>query len=103
MGLVNEKIEHAGATAPDQRKAHFVCALTVAWPDGHVETFEGKVFGELVWPPRGEKGFGYDPVFVDPESARTGAELSRDEKNAVSHRGKAFRKLHALIGAALAG
>ena len=97
MALVNEKLETAGATAPDQRKAHFVCALTVAWPDGHVETFEGKVFGELVWPPRGEKGFGYDPVFRPDGHEITFGEMEPDAKHGMSHRADAFSQLVAAV------
>ena len=97
MALVNEKLETAGATAPDQRKAHFVCALTVAWADGHVETFEGKVFGELVWPPRGEKGFGYDPVFRPDGHEITFGEMEPDAKHGMSHRADAFSQLVAAV------
>ncbi|WCL54571.1 RdgB/HAM1 family non-canonical purine NTP pyrophosphatase [Gimibacter soli] len=77
---------------PD-RGANFTCALSLAWPDGHVESFEGKVFGELVWPMRGEKGFGYDPIFVAKGESRTFAEMDPAEKHAMSHRADAFRQL----------
>ena len=97
MALVNEKLETAGATAPEQRAAHFVCALTVAWPDGHVETFEGKVFGELVWPPRGDKGFGYDPVFRPEGHGITFGEMEPDAKHGISHRADAFSQLVAAV------
>lgn len=73
--------------------AHFVCALALWWPDGHTECFEGKVSGKLVFPPRGEKGFGYDPVFVPQGYSCTFAEMNPEEKNAMSHRTKAFRQL----------
>ena len=89
----------------EQRGGGFHCAAVLAWPGNE----RAPVVAEAVWrgtilhARRGAGGFGYDPVFLDPESGKTGAELSREEKNDVSHRGKAFRKLHALIGAALAG
>lgn len=74
-------------------KAHFVCALALCWPDGHTETFEGYVYGSLTWPPRGEKGFGYDPIFVPDGDTRTFAEMNPAEKHAMSHRADAFRQL----------
>lgn len=73
--------------------AHFTCALSLAWPDGHVENFEGKVFGDLTWPMRGEKGFGYDPIFIPTGDDRTFAEMDPSEKHAMSHRADAFRQL----------
>ena len=75
------------------RSAAFICALTLAWPDGHVETFEGRVDGVLVWPPRGGKGFGYDPVFQPDEHAITFGEMEPIEKHQMSHRAKAFADL----------
>jgi len=75
------------------RSANFTCALCLAWPDGHTETFEGRVFGTLVWPPRGEKGFGYDPVFQADGHAITFAEMDPADKHAISHRAEAFRQL----------
>ncbi len=79
--------------APDQR-AHFISTLVLAWPDGHAETFEGRVDGTLIWPPRGSNGFGYDPMFA-PDGGRglTFGELPADEKHALSHRARAFDKL----------
>jgi XTP/dITP diphosphohydrolase len=79
------------------RTAHFVCALALAWPDGHVEWFEGRVDGTIVWPPRGENGFGYDPTFVADGESRTYGELSPDEKHADNHRARAFRQLVAAV------
>lgn len=73
--------------------AHFVCALALAWPDGHVETVEGRVDGRLTWPPRGEKGFGYDPIFVPEGHEITFGEMEPEKKHAISHRADAFRKL----------
>jgi XTP/dITP diphosphohydrolase len=82
------------------RRAHFVCALCVAWPDGHLEEFEARVDGTLVWPPRGDQGFGYDPIFLPDGHARTFGEMSADEKHSLppkgkglSHRARAFLKL----------
>jgi XTP/dITP diphosphohydrolase len=77
------------------RRAHFVCALALCWPDGHCETFEGRVDGTLVWPPRGERGFGYDPVFLPDGGTETFGEMAPDAKHAVSHRADAFRRLTA--------
>ena len=75
------------------RRARFVCALALCWPDGHREVFEGEVRGHLVWPPRGTRGFGYDPVFVPDGRTRTFAEMAPDEKRRISHRADAFRRL----------
>ena len=77
--------------------AHFVCVLSLCWPDGHVESFEGRCEGTLTWPPRGKMGFGYDPVFVPLGDTRSFAELDPDEKHANSHRAAAFRKLVAAV------
>lgn len=82
--------------APD-RSARFVCTLAVVWPDGHEEVFEGKVEGKLVWPPRGDKGFGYDPVFVAHGETETFGEMDPAKKHAMSHRADAFRKLKAAL------
>ena len=100
MAMIDDKLRERGASAPDQRKAHFVSALCVAWPDGHVEDFEARVDGILVWPPRGDKGFGYDPMFLPDGYTRTFGEMSSDEKHGLpprglglSHRARAFVKL----------
>jgi XTP/dITP diphosphohydrolase len=77
----------------DDKGAHFTCALTLCWPDGHAESFEGKVFGHIVWPPRGDKGFGYDPIFVANGMKVSFAEMQPKAKHAISHRAKAFKKL----------
>ncbi|MBB6122367.1 RdgB/HAM1 family non-canonical purine NTP pyrophosphatase [Sphingobium subterraneum] len=77
--------------------AHFVCALALAWPDGHVEAFEGRVDGRIVWPPRGDKGFGYDPIFVPYGHDVTFAEMDPAAKHAMSHRADAFRQLVAAV------
>ncbi len=88
MALVNDKL----GDNPD-RAAAFHCALTLAWPDGHVETVEGIVKGSLVWPPRGTRGFGYDPMFLPAGGLETFGEMDPDAKHAISHRADAFRKL----------
>jgi XTP/dITP diphosphohydrolase len=75
------------------RSARFVCALALCWPDGHCETFEGEVRGTLVWPPRGSKGFGYDPMFMADGRSETFGEMEPGAKHAISHRADAFRKL----------
>ena len=86
------------ASGPNpSRDAHFVCALALAWPDGHVEWFEGRSDGTLTWPPRGKMGFGYDPVFVPLGHDRSYAELAPEEKHAISHRADAFAKLVAAV------
>jgi XTP/dITP diphosphohydrolase len=82
-----------GAVAPFH--AQFRCTLVLAWPDGHDEVFEGVMPGEVVWPPRGDLGHGYDPVFVPDGSSVTCGQMDRMEKNQISHRGQAFQKLMA--------
>ena len=74
-------------------RAHFVCALSLAWPDGHCESFEGKISGHLSFPPRGLKGFGYDPIFIPDGMHVTFAEIEPAAKHAISHRADAFRQL----------
>jgi XTP/dITP diphosphohydrolase len=80
--------------------ARFVAVLALAWPDGHCECFRGEVEGRLVWPPRGERGFGYDPIFVPQDGALTFGEIDPDEKHRISHRARAFAKF---VAACLAG
>nr|WP_207791294.1 RdgB/HAM1 family non-canonical purine NTP pyrophosphatase [Sphingosinicella soli] len=92
FGLAMRKVHEALGDAGD-RGAHFTCALSLAWPDGHVETFEGHVHGALVWPPRGEKGFGYDPMFVPEGHDISFGEMAPDAKHAMSHRARAFTQL----------
>lgn len=94
FGLAMKKVEEALGDNPD-RTAHFACALALAWPDGHAETVEGAVYGTLVFPPRGERGFGYDPIFVPDGQDETFGEADPDWKHSVSHRADAFRKLAA--------
>ncbi|MDR3530577.1 MAG: RdgB/HAM1 family non-canonical purine NTP pyrophosphatase [Rhodopila sp.] len=88
MATVHERI---GAN-PD-RRAWFIAALCVAWPDGHTETFLGRIDGVVVWPPRGGRGFGYDPMFVPGGAQQTFGEMEPDEKHAVSHRARAFAQV----------
>jgi XTP/dITP diphosphohydrolase len=88
MALVNDKI---GANS--DRRAWFIAALCLAWPDSHTETFIGRIDGAVVWPPRGEKGFGYDPMFVPAGATLTFGEMEPDEKHAVSHRARAFAQV----------
>lgn len=92
MNRVWKEIEASGEEPAHD--AHFVCALAIAWPDnGQTESFEGRVYGSLVWPPRGDRGFGYDPMFVPTGYDKTFGEFEPDEKHAISHRAVAFRKL----------
>jgi XTP/dITP diphosphohydrolase len=92
MERVWEALEASGPKA--SRDAHFACALALAWPnDGQAEAFEGRVDGTLVWPPRGERGFGYDPMFVAAGYQETFGEMDPEEKHRISHRADAFRKL----------
>ena len=97
--LAMTKVEDAvAAKGPDaSRAAHFVCVLALAWPDGHVQWFEGRVDGTLAWPPRGDKGFGYDPVFVPEGHDQTFGEMEPEAKHAMSHRADAFRQLVAAV------
>jgi XTP/dITP diphosphohydrolase len=92
FALAMRKVEEALA-GKDDRRAHFVCALSLCWPDGECSTFEGTVHGTLVWPPRGDRGFGYDPIFLANGCAVTFGEMEPEAKHAISHRADAFRKL----------
>jgi XTP/dITP diphosphohydrolase len=87
--------ERAAATGSPDRRAWFTCALVLAWPDGHAEGFEGRVEGHWVWPPRGTRGFGYDPMFVPDGHAETFGEMDPEAKHAISHRARAFARLAA--------
>ena len=95
FGFAMRRLEGAlAAAAPEpSRSAHFVCTLCLAWPDGHTESWDGRVDGALVWPPRGENGFGFDAMFLPHGSARTFGEMSPEEKHADNHRARAFRAL----------
>jgi XTP/dITP diphosphohydrolase len=84
----------------EDRRASFVAVLALAWPDGHAELFRGEAPGHLVWPPRGERGFGYDPMFVPEGGSSTFGEMEPAEKHQISHRARAFAKL---VAACFAG
>jgi XTP/dITP diphosphohydrolase len=88
MALVEERL--AGSA---DRCAIFVAVLALAWPDGHIESFRGEARGALVFPPRGTRGFGYDPIFLPDGRSLTFGEMAPEEKHAISHRADAFRKL----------
>jgi XTP/dITP diphosphohydrolase len=90
MQRVEDELRTRGAT---DRRAHFIAALALCWPDGNCESFEGRVDGSLVWPPRGTKGFGYDPIFVPDGHRQTFGEMEPVAKHAISHRADAFRQL----------
>jgi XTP/dITP diphosphohydrolase len=100
MNEIQTLLIERGAKTPEQRRAHFIAALCLVWPDGHVEEFEGRVDGVAVWPPRGDKGFGYDPLFKPDGFERTFGEMRAEEKHGqppnrqgLSHRARAFVKL----------
>jgi XTP/dITP diphosphohydrolase len=100
MTRIERLLQERAATAPDSRRAHFVSALCVAWPDGHLEEVEARADGTLVWPPRGTAGFGYDPMFLPDGHTRTFGEMTSVEKHGLpplglglSHRARAFVKL----------
>jgi XTP/dITP diphosphohydrolase len=99
MQKIESMLRERGATSAADRRAHFVCALCLAWPDGHAEEFEARVDGTLVWPPRGERGFGYDPMFQPDGFALTFGEMTSEDKHglppsrALSHRARAFLQL----------
>ena len=100
MQKVETALQERKAVKPEQRRARFVSALCVCWPDGHREEFEASVAGTLVWPPRGTRGFGYDPMFLPDGFDRTFGEMTHEEKNrlpprgrGLSHRARAFLKL----------
>jgi XTP/dITP diphosphohydrolase len=100
MNKIQSLLIERGAKAAEKRRAHFVSALCVAWPDGHLEEFEATVDGIVVWPPRGALGFGYDPLFLPEGHNRTFGEMPSEEKHGLpphgrglSHRARAFLKL----------
>jgi XTP/dITP diphosphohydrolase len=93
MQWVSDEVrERGGWEAMPGPRANFTAALCLAWPDGTSETFEGKVYGHLVWPPRGKRGFGYDPMFVADGETLTFGEMEPAAKHAISHRARAFAK-----------
>ena len=100
MNRIQTLLIERGAKTPDKRRAHFIAALCLAFPDGHIESFEGRVDGVIVWPPRGDAGFGYDPLFLPDGHERTFGEMTAEEKHGLppqgmglSHRARAFVKL----------
>ena len=100
MNKIQSLLIERGAKAAERRRGHFVSALCVAWPDGHVEEFEATVDGTVVWPPRGTLGFGYDPLFLPDGQTQTFGEMPSEEKHGLpphgrglSHRARAFLKL----------
>lgn len=100
MNKVEEDLQERGCTTPEQRRAWFISALAIAWPDGHQDIVEGRVDGTLVWPPRGTAGFGYDPMFLPDGETRTFGEMTSEEKHGLpplgkglSHRARAFIEL----------
>lgn len=97
MSRIETLLQERGATAPDARRAYFISALSIYWPDGHEEAIVGRVDGTLVWPPRGDAGFGYDPMFLPDGHTRTFGEMTAIEKHGLpplglglSHRARAF-------------
>lgn len=105
MRRVEDELQKAGAVEPDRRRGKFVAVLALAWPDGHAEYFRGEVEGQLVWPPRGDQGFGFDPVFLPDGHARTFGEMAASEKHGweagrtdlgLSHRARAFARFATL-------
>jgi XTP/dITP diphosphohydrolase len=90
MRTVEDKLQGLGVTEPEQRKAHFVAVLALAFPEGDCDLFRGEIHGGLVYPPRGANGFGYDPMFVPEGHRQTFGEMSAEEKHTMSHRARAF-------------
>lgn len=95
FALAMQKVEDALAAHPGNRRGAFICALSLCWPDGRIVTVEGRVEGTLVWPPRGTRGFGYDPMFLPDGYTETFGEMDPDKKHSISHRADAFRQLTA--------
>ena len=93
MAMTRAHEELEAAKAPHPRTARFCCTLVLAWPDGHDEVFEGVMSGKVIWPMRGDRGHGYDPIFQPDGYDQTFGEMDRWEKNRISHRADAFRKL----------
>ncbi len=96
FAVAMRRVQRCLADTPD-RSAHFICHLCLAWPDGDRVDVEGRVDGNLVWPPRGDRGFGYDPMFLPAGRSRTFGEMAPAEKHALSHRARAFAKLVAEV------
>lgn len=92
--IIMDKLE---GLPEEERTARFVCAIAAAWPDGRIETRRGTIEGRIAHEPAGENGFGYDPIFYVPEYGKTTAQLDPDEKNKISHRGKALRMIKEVL------
>lgn len=92
MARVEDELKKAGVD-PQGANAHFICVLSLCWPDGHCESFEGRVDGTLRFPPSGDHGFGYDPIFVPDGHTVTFGEMDPDDKHGMSHRARAFQRL----------
>jgi XTP/dITP diphosphohydrolase len=97
MRSLEEKLRAAGASAPEQRRAEFICVLSLCLPEGWHQEFEGRVAGRVVWPPRGTLGFGYDPMFMPDGYDMTFGEMPPDAKHGISHRAAAFRKFYGYL------
>lgn len=94
MKKVHEGLQRVAVQGTkEDRRAAFICVLALAWPDGHVESFEGRIEGAITWPMRGDKGFGYDPIFIPEGHDITFAEMDPAEKHKMSHRARAFEKM----------
>ena len=96
FGFAMERVNREIGAATD-RRAWFIAALCLAWPDGHTATFIGRIDGTAIWPPRGQNGFGYDPIFIPSGGAETFGEMDPDAKHAISHRARAFAQLLSFI------
>ncbi len=97
MARIARELATIDAISNDANRANFTCVLAIAWPHEHVHLVEGKVFGHLVWPPRGDRGFGYDPIFVPDGYEQTFGEMEAEKKHGLSHRAKAFEQFVAAI------
>lgn len=95
MARIEAELREKRALGPNERRARFICALALAWPDDHVEYFQGEIAGTLVFPPRGDKGFGYDPMFMPDGYTETFGEMAPETKHRISHRARAFARLRA--------
>jgi XTP/dITP diphosphohydrolase len=96
FGFAMERVNREIGAATD-RRAWFIAALCLAWPDGHTATFIGRIDGTAIWPPRGQNGFGYDPIFIPSGDTATFGEMDPDAKHAISHRARAFAQLLSFI------
>lgn len=97
MSRVDQELRAKSLTRTEDRAAYFISVLCLAWPDGSSRCFEGRVYGHLTWPPRGDKGFGYDPMFLPEDRDQTFGEMAAAVKHSLSHRARAFEKLVAAM------